>query len=379
MLFLVIFFANAVVGSITIYCDVVFYNDTSEPFEYFLSNESFEGSFPPFGWSTDDSTTWCKSNVNPYVGTYSMRCNGSAAAGASYIRTPYCNLYDDEHCFFSFKVYNSGADTGEFIMQLYDGTDWDTVLDLGNYYPSAGWNYYRYDMYPRFTNEQYFHDNFALRFYESSLDAGEYVYVDDFTLLTNDENVWNVTFVCEGVTFSYLEIGSNYIVFDSLNLTVLTTSLNMNINISQINSTSTLSELSFTVLRFNTTDTATFTFTGNITDGLYDVEINDVETYSEQSDGFSFTGDGDINIICTRQNTSATLYLYPDGYGITTYYNPYGATHNWDCVNETVSNNDTDYVYWTNTGDARLDEYSIQNTSVTGLINFVFISDSVVA
>ena len=99
-----------------------------------------------------------------------------------------------------------------------------------------------------------------------------------------------VNFVCSGVTLSYFEVGDNYCVFDSINLSVDTTVI---VNVSQVNSNPYGSvNAGDTVLRFNATTSGSnviFNFNGNITNGVYNEYQDSVIDKSSQDDGFTFT------------------------------------------------------------------------------------------
>jgi len=113
----------------------------------------------------------------------------------------------------------------------------------------------------------------------------------------------DTTFYCGNkmiVTFkqttnlTYLELGNNYIKIDNLNLSSNT---QVTINISQINSNINLTK-NTTVLRYNSTATATYTFTGNHSNAVYTVKHNNTTILTNQPNTFTFTTTkGDINIL----------------------------------------------------------------------------------
>lgn len=73
----------------------------------------------------------------------------------------------------------------------------------------------------------------------------------------------------------------------------------------------------------------------------------------------------------TQQQTNKVLTLRPNAAGDNTDFTPVGEANNWQCVDEEVANEDTDYVKWQSelTG---YDFYNIPNhTTETGTINYV--------
>jgi len=125
----------------------------------------------------------------------------------------------------------------------------------------------------------------------------------------------NIDFTFDSVTFNYFKAGDNYGIFDALNLSAKAFSGILELNISNVNSGCNLSA-DTTVLRYNSSITATYVFTGNHTNARYDVIVNNVEIKTDKSDGFSFiTTSGDINIRlshyvpeCPTDTTIGTVY-----------------------------------------------------------------------
>ena len=66
----------------------------------------------------------------------------------------------------------------------------------------------------------------------------------------------------------------------------------------------------------------------------------------------------------------ATLYLRPNANGGVIQLTPYGATYNWDCVDDVTPDDNATYVYaalvaW------QKDLYQLQDTSISGTINWI--------
>ena len=99
-----------------------------------------------------------------------------------------------------------------------------------------------------------------------------------------------LTFQSE-TTIRYLEVGENYFLLDDLNTSV-SCSDPIAINVSAVNSGINLSS-GTTVLRFNatysTSESVTFTFTGNHTAAIYNLYVNDVLSNLYEAGSFSFS------------------------------------------------------------------------------------------
>lgn len=108
---------------------------------------------------------------------------------------------------------------------------------------------------------------------------GVYFYGGNLTLSFQSET--NMT---------YLEVGTNYFVIDSLNLSMVCTN-NIDINVSSVNSSINLTS-GTSVLRFNatyTTGSVTFTFTGNHTNSIYKLYTDSVLTSTHEVNSFSWS------------------------------------------------------------------------------------------
>jgi len=66
-----------------------------------------------------------------------------------------------------------------------------------------------------------------------------------------------------------------------------------------------------------------------------------------------------------------TLYLRPTAAGDETNLTPYGATYNWDCVDETPADDWTTNVCTNYTVDYKRDLYNFEDTAQTGTINWI--------
>ena len=143
-----------------------------------INQESFEGSFPPSqpsSWSRSGTTWWYKGNSQAYSGGYSAEFDGS---GSGDLSTCDLNCFGATAIYVDFWYRDEGCDAGEFLLRYYDGTSWDTILDLGLTGPDWTWLHYQ----QKITDSQYFKSNFRIRWSAVSVDSGEHAYVDYVTV-----------------------------------------------------------------------------------------------------------------------------------------------------------------------------------------------------
>jgi len=194
----------------------------------------------------------------------------------------------------------------------------------------------------------------------------------------------------DGINVSYLEVGDQYIVLGDLNLSLSGTGA-IEINLSQVNDNHTVLK-GTTVLRFNatTTNTVTYTFTGNMTNPTYSLYRNNILIGTYSSNSFSWTRvagqhDFDIKIstmcidpptdgistlsppyngtLILRPNSSGTYTSIPDQY-------PASGSH-YDKIDDVTHDSDNTYVYTSDT-DMRYDTYGLpDHTSETEAIHSV--------
>lgn len=69
-------------------------------------------------------------------------------------------------------------DDDDVYLQIFNGTTWTNLVELGTRTPENTWNYYQTDI----TASQYMIPNFRVRIVADSIDAGEDLYIDDFVV-----------------------------------------------------------------------------------------------------------------------------------------------------------------------------------------------------
>ncbi len=145
-----------------------------------INGESFEGSWPPAGWSANGR--WNKESDNVYEGSYSADFDGGSGYGggySGYLTTPSLDCSDATAIYVDFWYRDTGCEAGELVLQYYDGSHWDTypVRDLGAT-SSTQWIHYR----EKISDSQYFKSNFRARIYANTNYWNDQAYVDVFTV-----------------------------------------------------------------------------------------------------------------------------------------------------------------------------------------------------
>ena len=149
---------------------IVFMNTTC------IDKESFEGAWPPSGWS--ETGRWNGESNQAYDGTRSADFDGQGGGRSGDLDTPDLLCANADAIYVDFWYRDQGCENGEFILQYFDGGSWDTIADLGSTGSEYQWLHYQ----EKITDNQYFTNNFKLRWSAVGIDGGESVYVDYVTV-----------------------------------------------------------------------------------------------------------------------------------------------------------------------------------------------------
>jgi hypothetical protein len=152
--------------------------------ETLINHESFEGSWPPSGWTA--TGRWNKENDRAYNGVYSADFDGPQGQGQSasgHLTTPSLNCYGANSIYVDFWYRDEGCDNVDFLLQYYDGAAWSTASDLGVTFSENQWLHYQQVI----TDNRYFGPNFQIRWY-AHLERDEHAYVD-YVTVTVSKNV----------------------------------------------------------------------------------------------------------------------------------------------------------------------------------------------
>jgi len=180
-------FNNGTINNVNVSSDAFHLNET-----YFIHNsslvddESFEGSWPPSGWTAENQ--WNQENDQVHDGLWSADFDGSNQGGgqAGNLVTPAMDCSDTANItaiYVSFYGRADGADNGDYYLDYYDGGGWDQIIRLDNFGVGSFAQYT-----DKITDSQYFVSDFQIRWRVVELKNGENVYVDlvDVTLETNE-------------------------------------------------------------------------------------------------------------------------------------------------------------------------------------------------
>lgn len=153
-----------------------------------IEGESFEGNWPPYGWSATGN--WGEKTA-AYNGTFSAGIDGQGGGASGDLRTLNLNCSDASSIYVEFWYRDEGCEANEFLLQYYNGNAWITVADLGNTTLENQWLRYQ----QKVTDNQFFKSNFKIRWSAIDIDNNEHAYVDyvtvkkEINLLTPDEPI----------------------------------------------------------------------------------------------------------------------------------------------------------------------------------------------
>jgi len=141
--------------------------------------ESFEGSWPPLGWSeTPWNNRWNGENDQAYDGSYSADFDGQNTWGSGNIETMDLDCSNANAIYVEFWYRDEGCESGEFSLEYYDGSSWNPISDLGATSMEDQWLLYE----EKITDVQYFKSNFRIRWVASGIDNNEHAYFDLVTV-----------------------------------------------------------------------------------------------------------------------------------------------------------------------------------------------------
>jgi hypothetical protein len=144
--------------------------------ETLINHESFETSGWPSGWTA--TGRWARENDRAYHGMWSADFDGPNQGASGYLTTPNLNCYGANAIYVEFWYRDEGCDSGDFLLQYYDGSAWNTAADLGANFTENQWLCYRQVI----TDTRYFKPNFGIRWY-ANLGRDEHAYVDYVTVI----------------------------------------------------------------------------------------------------------------------------------------------------------------------------------------------------
>jgi len=140
-----------------------------------LLDDGFEGDPWDVNWDDNGNTSWQQSSNQVHSGSWSAFCG---QGGGNPITTD--DLDTSSACWIrvSFWYRPDSLDEGDILVQIYNGSTYNTWYDITNYpsYASGQWCYFS----EYITDSQYFKSNFSLRLDGAGLIEGtESFYLDD--------------------------------------------------------------------------------------------------------------------------------------------------------------------------------------------------------
>jgi|GEM_PF-1928994 len=139
-----------------------------------INAESFEGAWPPTGWTETAFSNWNQESNYAYDGTYSADFDGAFGDPSGYLTTPAMDCSDASAIYVDFWWYDNGLDLDDFELEYYDGSVWDNYQDLDALESGNGWHHYT----EKITDNQYFISNFQIRWWANTVSNFETGCVD---------------------------------------------------------------------------------------------------------------------------------------------------------------------------------------------------------
>ena len=146
-----------------------------------LLNDGFEVDPWDSNWDDNGTTNWGR-KAYPHSGSYAAECKKNTNG---YLTSDSLDASEATSITVSFWFQPDGLDTGDILVQLYNGSTYDTLYDLIEYptFQDKEWCYFSEEI----TDSQYFNSDFRLRFDGSALvDSKETGHIDD-VLITMEQ------------------------------------------------------------------------------------------------------------------------------------------------------------------------------------------------
>jgi len=143
-----------------------------------IDSESFEGTWPPSGWTITGTGDWNKESMRVYDGSYSADYDGSLYYSSGDLDTPDLVCSDATAIYIDFWYNDIGCDADDLLLKYYNGSGWNTILDLGATTQEDQWHHYQ----EKITDSQYFVSNFKVRWSAVTVYSNEHFYFDLVTI-----------------------------------------------------------------------------------------------------------------------------------------------------------------------------------------------------
>jgi hypothetical protein len=153
-----------------------FIEDSSSINITLINTESFEGGWPPSGWS--ETGNWEQESDYAYDGTYSADFDGWSGGRSGYLTSPILDCSEADTIYVDFWWYDLDLDDNEFMLEYYNGSTWDTYQDLNQLESGNGWHHYTEAL----TDSQYFVSTFQIRWWANNVGRDITGCVDSVTI-----------------------------------------------------------------------------------------------------------------------------------------------------------------------------------------------------
>jgi type II secretory pathway pseudopilin PulG len=147
-----------------------------------LFQDDFESGFSKWSNSNPLPTDWSQVATPvppPNPGSYSACADSSSDDLIS------DNINMSGYDYFTIDLWYRDhlVDNGDNVyLQFYDGNNYDNEFELGNTSPEDTWHNYNATIYNSGADAQYFNTNFRIKFEATSIDSGEYLWIDDIVI-----------------------------------------------------------------------------------------------------------------------------------------------------------------------------------------------------
>ncbi|MFC2073183.1 hypothetical protein ACFLUU_10935, partial [Chloroflexota bacterium] len=153
--------------------------DSATPTGLTLIDDGFEGSTWNANWDGNGTTAWTRDSALSHTDSYSAK----AGSGGGSLTSDDLDASTAYNLAVAFWFYPKGLETGDVIVEIYDGSTYNTLYDLRSYptHTNLSWCYFSETI----TDSQYFISNFRIRFSTSLVGAQESINIDDVLIKTN--------------------------------------------------------------------------------------------------------------------------------------------------------------------------------------------------
>ena len=141
--------------------------------ETLIDTESFEGTWTPAGWS--ETGNWAKESNYAHDGTFSADFDGGGGGASGYLTSPSMDCSGTDAIYVDFWWNDRALDNGDFLLEYYNGSSWNTHQDLNQVESGNGWHHYTETI----TDSQYFVADFQIRWSADRVWSGESAHVDE--------------------------------------------------------------------------------------------------------------------------------------------------------------------------------------------------------